>query len=301
MKSTISIVIVASLVGLVLAATQTIDGIAISAADWGLAPVAVQDTNTRFGDNSNELNLLFVDSDASNVYMGIPGNIADNNALMIFIDVDAAAGSETLSTEPNEACPGTVPTLTRIYNRSVMDAGFTPDYALIISVGIFPGQSTSQLVFAADLTNLNTLANRSLGVGAVGTGNGLLTGDSGVQIAIDNSNFRGVENWDPNFPIADPNLPFTASTGYELAIPRALLGLDTVNDTSVAFMAYISNNGQDAGDGVCFGRSGFGSNQALPGLQGADNLGLFSGVSLWLDFSAIVGDQFVTVVVPGMP
>src|SRR5262245_47516042 len=56
------------------------------------------------------------------------------------------------------------------------------------------GHSDFQLVTACDLTNLNTLVNRNLGIGTVSSrsgqptpaGSGLLTGNSGVKIAIDN-------------------------------------------------------------------------------------------------------------------
>ncbi len=300
----ISLVLGLPSTALVLANTQTIDGLNIDPATWGVASIAVQDTNTRFGDNFNELNQLFVDSDATNIYIGIPGNIADNNALVIFIDTSIGVGNTVLATEPGGSCPGNVPTLLRLYNNTVMETGFTPDYSLLISVGTFPGQSLDQLVYAADLTDLNTLSNISLGIGAVGSGNGNLTGSSGVQIAIDNSNTAGVGAWDPNNPVPDPNLgqdPTTATTGYEIAIPRALLGLDTPNNTDVAIFAYISNNGQDTLDGVCFNRAGFGSNQGLPGLAGSDNLGLFSGVSAWLDFSLVPGSQFVITTIPGTP
>lgn len=286
-----------SVAGLVVAATQTIDGSGVTQSTWGVAPVAVQDTNTRFGNNFNELNLLLVDSDSDNLYLGIPGNIADNNALTIFISTSPDA-STTLNTEPGGICPGNVPTLLRMYNNSTLD--FPATHALTISVGIFPGQSSSQLVYAADLTDLNTLDNTPLGIGAVNSGNGLLTGATGAEIAINNSNVDGIGEWfDPNQVCADPNAPDTAITGYEIAIPRYLINLTGKGSTNVTLFAYISNNGQDTFDGVCFGRTAYGSNQGLPGLQCADNLASFSGVSLTLDFSAIAGTQAVTVSVPG--
>jgi len=307
MKARIILVTLSGLLaaGLVVAATQTIDGANITQAVWGVAPVAEQDTNTRFGDNFNELNLFFIDSDNDNVYLGIPGNIADNNALTIFIDTDAG-GSNVLNTEPGGGCPGSVPTLIRIYNDTVLETGLAPEYALLISVGIFPGQSTSQLVFASDLTNLNTLANVSLGIAAVGDASGNLTGTPvhGVRIAINNTNGAGVRAWDPNQPCADPADPETATTGYEVAIPRSLLGLTGQTARNVSFFAYISNNGQDSLDGVCFGRAAYGSNQGLPGLACADNLALFSGVSEVLDFTdpnSAPGTQVVTVSIPGVP
>jgi hypothetical protein len=293
MRKLLALTGLTTVAGMAIAA-QTIDGLNITADDWGVFSVATQDTNTRFGNNFNELCRLFIDSDSQNVYVGIPGNLTDNNALTIFIDTNGATGSAVLNTDPNGPCPGSVPTLLRHYDGSTLD--FTPNFSLLMSVGIFPGQSTSQLVFAADLTNLQTLQNNSLGIGAVNSGNGLLTGNSGVQIAIDTTNTLGVGEWDPNFPTPadsgdDPN---SATTGYEIAIPRSLLGLTGPSPTTVSFFAYISNNGQDFGNGACQRRA-FGSNQGLPGVAGSDNLGDFDGFGTFLNFPGVPGAQVVTV------
>jgi len=283
---------------LAIAGSPNVDGVAIDASDYG-ASVAVQDTNTRFGNNVNELNQLFVTSDSANIYLGMPGNLSDNNTLMVFIDTDGAAGSADLLTELGGPCPGDVPTILRHYDESTLD--FTPNHALTISVGTFPGQGVGadNLVFASDLTNLNTLANEVLGIGAVNSGNGLLTGDSGVQIAIDTSNAGGVGAWDPNFPTpADSgDDPTDTTTGIEIAIPRALIGLAGPSATDVGFFAFITNNAQDGGPGPCF-RQGFASNQGLPGLDGADNLGVFQGVFNFLNFTTIANPQVVAVTIP---
>lgn len=301
MKRILRISALTAAVGGLAWAAQTIDGLNITAATWGVSSVAVQDTNTRFGNNYNELNQLFIDADSDNIYIGIPGNLADNNAVTLFIDTDGAAGSSTLATEPGGPCPGGVPTLLREYTNSVLEAGFTPNYSLLVSVGAFPGQGFDPLVFAADLTNLNTLSNVVVGIGALNSGNGDVTGTSGIQIAIDTSNTAGVGDWDPNRPTpADSgDDPTSAETGIEIAIPRALLGLTSSSPTDVSFFAYISNNAQDGGDGACF-RRGYGSNQGLPGLMGSDNLAGFSGVSSTLNFQTVPGTQFVTVTIPGI-
>lgn len=283
-----------------LATTPVIDGKNITAAAWGGPAVAVQDTNTQFGNNSNELNQMFIAADSDNVYVGIPGNIADNNALTLWIDVNAATGSSTIATEPGGPCPGGVATLLRLMNGTTFDAGFKPDYNLLVSVGKFPGQSDQLLVLAANLTNLNTLTDLTLGLGALtDPTDGTLTGTSGIRVAIDNSNTLGVGDWfspGGETPGDTGDDPTTATTGYEIAIPRGLIGL-TGGPTPVRFFAYISNNAQDGGAGVC-GRGGWGSNQGLPGLGGVGNLGPFDGAGQSLDFSAIAGDQFVEVTIP---
>ncbi len=281
------------------AATPTIDGLNITAgANWGTS-IAVQDTNTRFGNNYNELNQLFVTGDSTNLYVGIPGNIADNNALVIFLDTNGASGSNVLSTEPGGGCPGNVGTLMRLYHGSTLETGFTPSYALSISVGIFPGQSTGQLVYAVDLLNLGSLANVSAGIGAVGSGNGTMTGTSGIQVAIDNSNTVGVGEWfsgGGETPVQTGDDPLSATTGYEIAIPKSLLGIGS--NATVGFFAYISNNGQDSGGGVCNGRAAYGSNQGLPGLVGSDNLANFDGALNFLNFTTVAGVQSISTLVP---
>ena len=52
--------------GTVLATTPTIDGLNI-ATEFANPAIAVQDTNTQFGDNENELNRMFVTSDLNNM------------------------------------------------------------------------------------------------------------------------------------------------------------------------------------------------------------------------------------------
>lgn len=290
-------------VGLAGATTPTIDGLNI-AADFASAPITSQDTNTQFGDNENELNEMFVTSDTGNMYIGLTGNLADNNALLIFIDTNPTTGpGSVLSTDPAVPCPGTVPTVLRMLSGTTFDNDFQPDYCLLVSVGKFPGHSDWQLVMACDLTNLNTLANTNLGIGTVSSrpgtptpvGSGLLTGNSGVKIAIDDRNSAGVVDYGIA-PNANPADPPTALSGIEIGIPKGLLGLATNNN--VRIQALITNNAQGGGGGPCF-RGGFASNQNLPGVAGAANLGSFEPGFLPLNFQTqATGNQWVNALVP---
>ena len=293
-------------------ATQTIDGAGVDATTWGIASLAIQDTNTQFGNNINEICQLFVDSDSNNLYIGMPGNMSDNNALVVWIDTDLGTGSHPLATYPGPgvACQGEYPRILRYYEGARLSdpnlpAIITPDYALVISVGAFPGQSTSQLVMACDLVDLNTLDVTVLGIGALDSGNGILTGDSGVEIAIDRSNAAGVGEWftpggeTPALTLDDPT---SAVTGIEISIPRALVGLDDAFPDTVGLFAYITNNAQDdAGiPGPC-GAAAYGSNQALPGLAGWGNMAGFNGDTVILDLSLNPGLNVATTVIPGTP
>lgn len=319
MRRILATACVLSLAGLLVAGTQVIDGIDITPTNWGAA-VAIQDTKTAFGDNSNELDQMFFDADANNIYIGLTGNLADLNALHVYIDTD-----------PNDSNPGgvlnsddgTCPQLVRAVVEAMMsgttfDPGFDPDYALSATVGKFPGQSDTLLVYACDLLTLDgSFANEVLGIGAAGSGNGLLTGSQGVRIAIDNSNTLGVAGFDPNNPLADPNSAVSATTGIEISIPKSLIGVSS--GQTLRLFAFITNEASDTnGPGnVCpdpndpnflipqtpgpCGRYGFASNQALPGLQGNNNLATFTpGGCFMIDFSGGQGPgtQYVTVTIP---
>jgi hypothetical protein len=289
--------------GVVLATTPTIDGLNI-ASDFANPAVATQDTNTQFGDNQNELDRMFVTSDAGNMYIGLTGNLDDNNALMIFIDTNPTTGpGSTLSTDPGGACPSDLPTLVRMASGTHFDNDFQPDYCLLVSVGKFPGHSDYQLVIACDLTNLNTLVNRNLGIGVstsrpglpTPAGSGLLTGNSGARIAIDNQNNVGVSDYGIS-PTPNPGDAATALSGIEIGIPKTLLGL--TNGQNVRLLAWITNNAQGGGGGPC-SRQGFSSNQTLAGTAGAANLGPFEPGFLPIDFATqAAGNQWVQVTVP---
>lgn len=304
--------LLAAACGAAWALSPTIDGSSISAANWG-AGLVVQDTNTQFGVNSNEMDQLFVTSDANNIYIGITGNIADNNAIALFFDTVAQApnpaGEIITTTNVGMPCPaGPVPTLIQMYSGTKFDPGFNPEYALLLSVGTFPGQSLQQLVFTADLVNIPALTTNVLGIGAIGTGNGNLTGNSGAAVAIDNSNVAGVNGWcdralpDPNNPIncagrnADPVAAAAVTTGVEIKLPKSLLNISGA--TTIRVFAMLTNNAQGGGAGPC-GREGYASNQALPGLTGFGNLASFNpNGPFLLDFTIPAGNQFVTVAIP---
>lgn len=290
-----------AMAGLLVAGTQVIDGLNVTAGPWPAA-VAVQDTNTQFGNNENELNQMFLDSDAGSqtLYIGLSGNLADVNSLHLYFDTDPGTNPPTqIKTAGPSAggCPiGERPRIIMEFSNTRFDADFDPDYSMNVSTGKFPGQSDTDLIFASDLLNLDTLANASLGIGSIGSGNGLLTGNQGIEIAIDNSNTDGVGDFGGG---PDPNTgaPATATTGIEIAIPYGQLGI--TSGSPIRVFAYISNSGENATldpNAPC-ATGGFGSNQALPGLQGAMNLGPFSGATDFIRFDEVAGTQFVNYTV----
>jgi hypothetical protein len=285
-------------------AAPIIDGLNIP-SEFPVA-YATQDTNTQFGNNFNELNQLFVDWDDDNIYIGVTGNLADNNAIVVFMDTTLSSGSNVITTDPGGPCPGDIPTLIRMYSNTTMETGFSPNYGLLVSVGAFPGQGFDNLVMACDLTDIDGLTNVPLGLGVLDSSNAgqlSLTGSTGVEIALDNSNTDGVGEYvDPGgtTPGETGDDPTSAETGLEIKIPRGLLGLDGMNPTEVGFFVMLTNNAQGGGSGPC-NREGFASNQALPGVGGWGNLASFSPTGAFqLNFVTAPNVNFVPVTIPGV-
>lgn len=318
MRKFIATTCVLSLAGLLMASTQVIDGAGITSANWG-GSYAVQDTKTAFGDNENELDQMFLDADSDNIYIGLSGNLSDLNCLHVYIDTDPSDMNPggTLSSDDGSCTQLVRAVVEAMMGNTQFDAGFDPDFAISATVGKFPGQSDTQLVYACDMLQLDgSYANEVLGIGAEGSGNGLLTGDQGVEIALDNSNTAGVVAFDPNNPTSDPNAAMTATTGVELSIPRSLIGVTGAQD--IRLFAFITNEATGGSPGnICpdpndpnlllpqdpgpCGRYGYASNQGLPGLGGNDNLATFTPAGCYtIDFSGGQGpgDQFVTYSVP---
>lgn len=309
MRSLFATTAVIAIASLALAGTPTLDG-TIGAGEWPAA-VATQDTNTGFGNNQNELNQMFVDGDATNLYIGLTGNLQGggfDNAMIIWIDTTPGNNPalETISSDPMAGpCPGLVPTLLRAYSGTVMDPGFDPDYAMVISNGRFPGQSEAIEVLAVSLSKIDNaplMAGDTVNVGiAIGEVDGVISpitsGTSGVQIAFDNSNTAGVGEWftpGGETPADTFDDPTTATTGFEIAIPKSLLGIS--GSQSVSLFPFVSNTGADGGGSFC-GNGGFAANQGLPGVAGFGNLATFN-VTTVIDYTTVPNNQFVTVSVP---
>ena len=96
-----------------------------------------------------------------------------------------------------------------------------------------------------------------------------------ILLTIDNSNLNGVTD-------SDASDAANVTTGVELAIDLDEINWDGESDILVA--GAVSNSNMD-----------FFSNQVLGGLGGASNLGEPRAI----DFSAIAGNQFVTISAPG--
>jgi len=249
--ATISALAAASCVGLAQSAV-VLDGqnIPTEAGSEGLALLATQDTPTQFGDSTgtqqslggSELNQLFGSLDGNTLNLSITGNLEANfNKLWIFFDA-VDGGENPLAGDNADGGFGEINAMSGLS----FDPGFTADHALRFEVGGgFLGVRYADLIdnVGGDIFT------------AGGDGDLPLTnvGSNGVLLGWDNSNAVGVTG-------ADASGAATATTGWEFAIDMATFFGQT--PSSVGVTALISSS-----DGT------FLSNQVLPGVNGAGNLG----------------------------
>ena len=284
-------------------ASPVVDGM-VGVGEYG-SPLAVQDTPTGFGDTDgvtqfgSELNAVYANFLSSGeIQLMFTGNLEDlsGNGLVLFLDLRAGGAVDQVLPDGSgrlgsmggrysddwgtdvDGGPGmTTPALV----GSVLAPGFDPDISIEINAG---GGSNEYFVNIIDLTlendNVtNPDVDRFLG-GNILDGSpatqvyfrndfDIGKGDGGsITHAFDNSNTAGVTD-------SDASSPLSATKGMELLLSSEFLQIDPGH--CVQMMPFISNPGGD-----------FLSNQFLPGLDGAGNLGGGNGMPLFdsRDFSS---------------
>ncbi len=269
---------------------QTIDG--QYDAVYG-TPVAVQDTQTQFGDsnlgnpafaNGSEINQLYVYRTWDALHIFMPGNFETNfNKCEIFLDTKAGGENKLGPVQPEIGFGA----LKRMGddgsgNGLKHDAGFEADYLVIFNAGGDNGAGLTNVYCDVALVANNTAImgknpwNRGGAYTGSTNGNGFAAGGQGnfgIALGLDNSNVAGVEGGDAISALAGS----TSLTGAEIRIP---LGLIDATNGPIKLMAFINAGGHD-----------FLSNQVIPGIGGGGNLGEPRNV----DFGLIAGDQFVQV------
>ncbi|BCW97078.1 MAG: PEP-CTERM sorting domain-containing protein [Fimbriimonadales bacterium] len=266
-------------------AQPTIDG--TRDGDYG-APIVVQNTPTGFGDsnlgqvdyaNGSELNAAYAYVDMTNqvLYLMLTGNLESNfNKLEIFFDTVAGGQNRLRGDNPNVDFNG----LNRMGddgsgNGLTFDSGFEADYWIGVTGGGGP-----YALYANWAQLLTSGGGPGDYLGTTGAASdGTLTGGTNpnnIRITINNSNTAGVTS-----SAADPLAAAAVTTGVELAIPFAAIGIGS--NTVIKISAFINGAGHD-----------FLSNQVLGGVGGLGNLGEPRNVN----FANIDGDQYFTVVVP---
>lgn len=235
-------------------------------APFGSSIYVLQDNHTGWGDKvhelGSELDQLFAVQDSGSLLLGITGNLRTNGDFWLVFLQAGAGGSGVLNVPGGAGPPSGV---LQGLSGTAFDAGFAPTHVLCINT---IGGSCY-----ADMVDLRTGASRFLGSIGVGAGSGYLGSDNplGAQVAFDNSNVAGVTAESA----ADPA---TATTGAEISLPLGYIpGASCAGE--VKLMAWLVS-----------GKGDVSSNQTLPPLPvGASNLGAP------VDFTALAGDQFVTL------
>lgn len=205
------------------------------------------------GNNAgSELDQLFIKNDASNLYIGLTGNLEGNgNGLIILVET-VGTGPNNISTAGSTGWPTPIAGTNATpgnngLNGDAMPAGFNPDWAIV-------AQRTGNAFQTAKLLNLNNPAAAPVNIAYVT--DGIILSNT---YAANNGNTAGVNG--NNADMTQAALAPTATTGYQFAISRASLGLTApgANGTNIQLVAFVT------------GDRGFWSNQALPPVVG-DNV-----------------------------
>jgi alpha-amylase len=234
-------------------------------ADFGpQALVATQDNATNLGDNVSELDQLLVRPGNGGVNIGITGNLQPNGTGLVLL-FDTAAGGQNPLTTTGYPPPGAIPAM----NGLRFDAGFAPDHLIFINTRL--GTITVDQ-FTLPSTGWTTKTYR--GSGTVNDGDGNLSGGtnpSGMLVAMDNTNTLGVT-------ATEVSGAATATTGFEMFIPYAYIGVGGPPHGQMGFVAYVVRG------------TGEVSNQWLPGVGGG-----YGSLGMAPDMTTIPGQQYTTV------
>jgi hypothetical protein len=250
MRSSFAILVASAL--LAAPAGAVVTGTAIPTTFGGTAnALATQTAATQFGDattpgqGGSELDQLFATCDAAGLHIGITGNIEQNgNALVLFLDTNAATGSNVLNATNASY---------KISNANglTFDPGFTPDYAF--AVNTFGGTTYVDYANIVDPTQSGFLGSTDV------AGAELLANGGNIAIAMNNSNVLGVDG-------SSAANAATATTGLEMLLNQSAFGI--TGDSRL--LAYVVSGGGD-----------YLSNQFLPGVPaGTGNLGAPGSLNL---------------------
>lgn len=248
----------------VMAATLSLIGTASAAMldganipGEGLTLRATQDTATQFGNSSgtqqstggSELNQLYADIDGSVLKIGITGNLEANfNKFFLFFDA-VAGGENVLANDNADGGFGEINNMAGL----TFDGGATMDHGMRFEIGGgFYGVNFFDLIDNTASSVVSGGGPGDLPISNVGSG--------GVTVGWDNSNALGVDD-------VSAAGAATATTGWEIEIDMIAAFGSTQGDINISGI-------------IASGDAGFLSNQALPGLGGAGNLGGADGNTL---------------------
>jgi glycosidase len=239
-----------------------VDGRNLTSALAAFPFQAAQASPTHLGDNVSEADQLLARVSGDSLFVNITGNLAtDGTGLALLLDL-APGGQNVLDTSGFSPPPSGPEYLTGLR----LDAGFEPDVMLFVNA-----YAGAIYVDRYDLLTGGGVAKDYIGQGAVGSGNGFLSGGinpGGIQVALDNTNLTGVSD-------ADVANATAATTGFEFYLPLSALGHTGGDPRLAAFILETSGNV---------------SNQWLPPLPNvAGTLGVAPDLTIY------AGDQFLAM------
>ena len=248
-----------------------IDGRFIPADSGAANLLATQTCATNMGNNTAELNQMFLRPADDGLRLSVTGNApTDGTALLVLLQTNAG-GQNVLNTASLAPPPAGLQTI----SGTSLDNGFAPDHMFFLN--FYNGAIyVDQVVLSA-----SGAFKTYRGQGFTNSGQGAITGGdnpNGLLVALDNTNTLGVTA----SSVAGAS---SATTGLEMRIPYADVGLpalpqDRAGRTVRVASAIVRSNGT-------FG------NQWLPGIPaGSGDLGLDPAMT------GIAGQQFASLTLP---
>jgi hypothetical protein len=253
-------------------------------AGYPAIPLAVQNNGTSFGDNDDpdplasngsELDVLHAYVTETDLHVFIGGNLGNSyEKFELFIDA-FDGGQNTVrfdNADVDYNALGRMGGGAFVGGALVFDQEFSPDFYLTCAIGgdplaLFASAATMPTDGGGVGVFLGSTTDNPNGLG------GILS-DTGIQVAVNNSNIDGVGAGDGS----DDGSGVTS--GIEIMIPLAILpDLYTPGD-GMKLLAFINDPDH-----------GFASNQFMSGLGGSTNLGEVRRV----DLSQVPGCQFVVL------
>jgi len=212
--------------------------------------------------NGSELDALFIQNDASKLYVGITGNLESNGNTWVILLQTTAMGSGTNILESTDVT--TWPKPLRGMRADRMDIGFQPDFAIVMQRS--GGNYTAQLVDLLDLppgVTVTNLAFSSTYPPAANTFIGDNTNAFGVSSDVADDTAPGMAM---DMTVQQENA-LTAIRGVQFSIARSSLmhdmGSPPADGAEIKVSALLVNNG---GGGAV--PSTYYSNQFLPPIEG---------------------------------
>lgn len=259
------------------------------------APFGTQMNATGFGNsnlgqmtwaNGSEIDQLFLAASGQDLYVGVAGNMESNyNAFVLFFDCQPGGQNQLLAGQPGNDF-NFLGNMTADGAGLTFDTGFDADIVMNFKGGD-NGSGSYQVVGNYFVVgNAGGYPQPSGWMGFHDNSVGYFAGgdaDYGVTAIVNNSNTAGVGDSGGNaWNSGGLDSGAGVLTGLEAQIPLSLLGPDACD---IKMFVVLTGSGGD-----------YFSNQMIPSLDGTyGNLSFLFGNAPFVNYQAISGDQFITI------